>query len=158
MDVRMHYLIPLKTASAPEAEESPERRAVRLRLTDWILFREYWDEGADLGALAARAGVPREEGSSCLWECYGERFYTVRKRLRIADAKALLIKRSEMSLSSVSRTVGFPDKSDFRRAFREETGCSPKLWRENGGSIVRCRISQILEKGRNRFRDSRTNA
>ena len=99
-----------------------------------------------------------EEVSSFLWECYGERFYTVRKRLRIADAKALLIKRSEMSLSSVSRTVGFQDKSDFRRAFREETGCSPKLWRENGGSIVRCRISQILEKGRNRFRDSRTNA
>ena len=105
---------------------------------------------ADMDCIAERLGVPREDVSELLWTCTGERFLTIRKRLRIGDAKELLLSRPDMTMSQVARTVGFQDKSDFRRAFREETGCLPRIWRESRGKWLKCRIRAVREAGRNR--------
>ena len=119
-------------------------------LREWILFREYLDPAADMECVARRLGVPREDVSELLWVCTGERFLTIRKRLRIGDAKELLLTRPDMPMSQVARAVGFQDKSDFRRAFREETGILPRIWRESGGKRLKYRMRAIREAGRNR--------
>ena len=113
---------------------------------------------SDMGCVADRLGVPREDVSDLLWICTGERFLTIRKRLRIGDAKRLLLSRPDMTMSEVARTVGFQDKSDFRRAFKEETGYLPRVWRESGGKRLKCRIKAIREAGRNRCSSLHRNA
>ena len=85
-----------------------------------------------------------------LWEYFGERFLTIRKRLRIEDAKELLLKRPYLTQTEISRRIGFSDKSDFRRAFKDETGYSPNNWRESGGNVWKCRIRKIRESDRSR--------
>ena len=122
MDIRMRYLSALKSSSARTPYVTPARKIIRRELMEWILFREYLDPASDMGCVADRLGVPREDVSDLLWICTGERFLTIRKRLRIGDAKRLLLSRPDMTMSEVARTVGFQDKSDFRRAFKEETG------------------------------------
>lgn len=149
MDIRMRYLSALKS-SARTPSATPARKIIRQEFMEWILFREYLDPAADMDRVAGRLGVPREDVSDLLWICTGERFLTIRKRLRIEDAKELLLSRPDMTMSEVARTVGFQDKSDFRRAFREETGFLPRVWRESGGRWLRCRIRVIREAGRNR--------
>lgn len=151
MTKRMHYLRLLKSASSEAAGTPQAHKTIAREFLGWVLFREYLDSGEDLDALAARTGCPREEISSFLWDCSGERFFTIRKRLRIADAMEMLADDPGLMPSSVARTVGFQDKSDFRRAFKDETGYSPRFWRENGGNRLRCRVAKILEAYRSRF-------
>lgn len=158
MDIRMRYLSALKSSSARTPYVTPARKIIRRELMEWILFREYLDPASDMGCVADRLGVPREDVSDLLWICTGERFLTIRKRLRIGDAKRLLLSRPDMTMSEVARTVGFQDKSDFRRAFKEETGYLPRVWRESGGRRLKCRIKAIREAGRNRYSSLHRNA
>lgn len=150
MTTRMHYLTLFKSASSGTAGVSRTQTVIARELAGWVLFREYRDSSIDIDALAVRTGFPREEISSFLWDCSGERFFTIRKRLRIADAMEMLTDDPGLVLSSVARATGFQDKSDFRRAFKDETGYSPRFWRENGGNRLRCRAAKILEACRSR--------
>ena len=150
MDIRMRYLSALKSSSYRTPFVSPARKLIGQELMEWVLFREYLDPAADMDCVAGRLGVPREDVSDLLWTCTGERFLTMRKRLRIEDAKQLLLTKPDMTMSQIARAVGFQDKSDFRRAFREETGFLPRIWRESGGRRLRCRIRSIREAGRSR--------
>ncbi|MBR4133879.1 MAG: AraC family transcriptional regulator [Bacteroidales bacterium] len=150
MDIRLRYLSALKSSISRKQSATLARKIIGQELMEWILFREYLDPAADMDSIAGRLEVPREDVSELLWTCTGERFLTIRKRLRIGDAKELLLSRPDMSMSQVARTVGFQDKSDFRRAFREETGCLPRIWRESRGKWLKCRIRAVREAGRNR--------
>ena len=155
MDTRMHYLTLFKSAASAASGASPAHRTIARTLAEWVLFREYCSSGADLDSLAVRTGCPREEIASFLWTNAGERFFSIRKHLRISDAKDMLAASPELPLSSVAHATGFADKSDFRRAFREETGYAPRFWKENGGSSLKCRVAKILESCRSRCRAGR---
>ena len=150
MDIRLRYLSALKSSISRKQSATSARKIIGQELMEWILFREYLNPAADMECIAGRLGVPREDVSDLLWTCTGERFLTIRKRLRIGDAKELLLTRPDMTMSQVARTVGFQDKSDFRRAFKEETGFLPRIWRESGGRRLICRIRTIREAGRSR--------
>ena len=150
MDIRLRYLSALKSSFSRKQPVTPARKIIGQELMEWILFREYLDPAADMDSIAGRLGVPREDVSDLLWTCTGERFLTIRKRLRIGDAKELLLSRPDMTMSQIARAVGFQDKSDFRRAFREETGFLPRIWRESGGRRLKCRIRAVREAGRSR--------
>ena len=102
--------------------------------------------------------VPREDVVSVIHGWIGERFLTVRKRLRVHDAAELLTGRPDLSMADIARLVGFQDKSDFRRAFTSEKGMTPRQWRECGGRMILYRINKIREAGRNRCPSLRTNA
>ncbi len=60
-------------------------------------------------------------------------FKTWRTRLRIDEAKQLLIENPEMSINIVAELSGFSDRSNFHRQFTKIVGCSPKQWRESAG-------------------------
>ena len=60
-------------------------------------------------------------------------FKTWRNRLRIEEAKRLLIENPEMSTNIVAELSGFSDRSNFHRQFTKIVGCSPKQWRESAG-------------------------
>ena len=149
MDVRMHYLRLLRASFRRNPGTLPAHRAIGLTLADWVLFREYWDESDSMEALASRIGVTREELASFIRSRLGGRFLTLRKRLRVHDAGELLVHAPGMTLAEIVRTVGFQDKSDFRKAFFEEKGMSPRSWRECRGNRLRYWIRRILGQDRN---------
>ena len=149
MDVRMHYLRRLRASFRRNPGTLPTHRAIGLTLADWVLFREYWDESDSMEALASRIGVTREELASFIRSRLGGRFLTLRKRLRVHDAGELLVHAPGMTLAEIVRTVGFQDKSDFRKAFVEEKGMSPRSWRECRGNRFRYWIRRILGQDRN---------
>lgn len=60
-------------------------------------------------------------------------FKTWRTRLRIEEAKLLLLENQEMSINIVAELSGFSDRSNFHRQFTKIVGCSPKQWRETAG-------------------------
>ena len=60
-------------------------------------------------------------------------FKTWRTRLRIEEAKLLLLENQEMSINIVAELSGFSDRSNFHRQFTKIVGCSPKQWRESAG-------------------------
>ena len=158
MDVRMYYIFRLKASSFKSSGSLPSHRTVGRKLTEWVLFREYWDSSSDLGTIASRTGITREEVASYVQGCLGERFLTIRKRLRVEDAKHLLLSRPDMTFAEIARTTGFPDKSDFKRAFREETGYSARIWRESRGCRIGCRVRAIRESNRNHYHALRKSA
>ena len=60
-------------------------------------------------------------------------FKTWRTRLRIEEAKLLLLENQEMSINIVAELSGFSDRSNFHSQFTKIVGCSPKQWRESAG-------------------------
>lgn len=61
-------------------------------------------------------------------------FKTWRTRLRIEEAKSLLLDNPEMSINIVAELSGFSDRSNFHRQFTKIVGCSPKQWRDSDGN------------------------
>ena len=158
MDLRKHYMFLLKSATSSQYSPHQAHKRIASELSDWILYRKYWEETDTMEAMASGIGVPREELASLLHYWTGDVYMTLRKRLRINDAKEMLAQRPQMSIAQVARTVGFLDKSDFRKAFTEETGYPPRLWRGCRGNALRCRIRMILGEGRSRCPSRRKSA
>lgn len=146
----MHYLNLLHSSFTKGFATSASDKAIGRCLAEWVLFRKYHDSDEDVESIAASLGVPRDEVTSYIHGWLGERFLSIRKRLRVYDAGELLLEHPEMTTAQIARTVGFQDKSDFRRAFTNEKGMSPRQWRECKGSMIRYRIRMILESGRSR--------
>lgn len=156
MDLRMHYLILFKSAATGSADIIPAQRVIGRIMLEWVLFRKYLSNEDRIETLAAGAGVLREDFASFLWACTGERFLTIRRRLRLEEAKSMLVDGSGKSFAQIAYEIGFQDKSDFRKAFKDETGFSPRAWRESGGRKIRCRIRELRDRGRNHCPAPRT--
>lgn len=156
MDVRMHYLYLLHSAYTKGFGAVPAHKTIGMGLGEWILFRKYRDTEEDIDSLAEHLGVTREEITSFMHGWMGERFLTVRKRLRVHDAAELLTSSPELSMSDIARIVGFQDKTDFRKAFTTENGMTPRQWRKCRGSKVLYHINRILGEDRNRCPSTHT--
>lgn len=63
----------------------------------------------------------------------GVDFRTWRTRLRIEDAKVLLLEKPNVSINVIGEMSGFSDRANFYRQFVRIVGCSPKEWRESNG-------------------------
>ena len=57
-------------------------------------------------------------------------FRTWRTRLRLEDAKRMLLEHPEMEPADIARRVGFSNRSNFARQFLAYTGRTPVAWRE----------------------------
>ena len=56
-------------------------------------------------------------------------FRTWRNRLRLEDAKKMMLENPEASASEIARRTGFSNRSNFSRAFLSYTGQTPAQWR-----------------------------
>lgn len=99
-------------------------------MSEWVGLYKYWDNAIDLEALALAADVQREDISHFLKKFTSTKLMTMRKELRLEDAKELLLEKMDVSASSIGKMVGINDKTDFRRQFREYVGMNPAEWRE----------------------------
>ena len=61
----------------------------------------------------------------------GKDFRTWRTALRIQDAMEQMKAEPRTPLSTISRRVGFSDRSNFASLFKEYTGLTPLQWRKS---------------------------
>ena len=122
-----------------EAEE-----AIKQLLKEWIELKQYCGNDVSAASIAQKTGATKEEVNAFVWKTFDMKFPTVRKVLRIEDAKKLL-SETDIPISNISKMVGFNDKSDFRKEFREMLGYTPSEWRVSGKEQNRYpRLGRIL--------------
>ena len=149
MNARLKYLSILRPSICKTAGTTSSKERIRRCIADWILYREYWDKDDNLDTFSQRTGIPREEITSFLYDHTGGRYLSIRKELRIEDAKSLIRERPDLSVYEIAKMVGIYDKSNFRKDFTELVGYKPKLWKECGGRRWKCFIAS-QDKDRNR--------
>lgn len=99
------------------------------RIDKWFKEKGYCSSEQSMGDVADLFGISKEELS---WYCrstFGESFLSVRKDLRIHEARRLISERPDLPLRTIGEMVGINDKTNFRRQFYEVLGITPYEWR-----------------------------
>ena len=129
---RLGRIFSLKTSTYSELAF---RRMERLeRALDAYLADQGWRRPVrTIGEAAERLGTDTGVLHQYFRERIGMDFRTWRNRLRLEDAKRMLVEHPELQASDVARRVGFSNRSNFARQFLAYTGCTPVQWREKAG-------------------------
>lgn len=155
MEARIYYLSRLRPSVSGRTARTEKEERIRQGLADWVLFREYWKDNDSPSVLAERMDITGDELSGFIRDSFAEKYMTIRRELRIGDACEIMLEHPEVPIHLVGKMVGISDKSDFRKAFVTEKGCTPSLWKKYGGRMGLMRISALLDKARNHFRSLR---
>lgn len=90
---------------------------------------EYAREDFNLEALVKAVGIGRNKVNEILKNELGYTFTGYLNKLRLTEAARLLAQSSETSISEIAYSVGYKHISYFNKLFKEEYGCSPKMFR-----------------------------
>lgn len=109
---------------------NPEQAARLDRLLRlWVEQKGYCYPDRTLDAVAARMGAEGYALSLYLREHLGEDFRTWRNGLRVEEACRRLLEEPDVPASSIGRSCGFSDRSNFLHAFLAQKGMTPAQWR-----------------------------
>ena len=107
-----------------------EERRIKSALHHWKEARRYRIMGTTYDEIASELNVTKRAFNAYFTVHLQEDFRTWRTRLRIEDAKTLLLHEPDLSCSKVGQIVGFSDRSNFAHQFQRHVGCTPLQWRE----------------------------
>lgn len=118
-----------KITCAPDTKTtSPVDRQLAEKMSTWVLEKK-WTENLSMKQVADSLGITREELGLYSWSVSGKSFLQWRKGLRMDEAMRLLLENRETPANLIGEQVGISDKSNFRKQFKEITGCTPVQWR-----------------------------
>jgi AraC family transcriptional regulator len=100
--------------------------AILRRVCDYMISR--LGDDISLSELAAIGGLSVGHFAFAFKQSTGISPHGWLRRRRIDVAKALL-RRRDLSLSTIAASIGFANQSAFGVAFRKETGLTPSAWR-----------------------------
>jgi len=110
---------------------------VRKRI-NWIQLKEqiledkyYLGEGVNIQEMAQYLKIGRTSLSTFINNHEGMNFNQWINKLRIEEAKHLLIANPAFSLTQIAELVGYSEASNFSRQFKQITTESPSVWRQN---------------------------
>ena len=83
-----------------------------------------------MNQVAEQLGTNRTYLSRYINDTSGCNFNSWLTRLRIEEAKRLLISSPTLSLDKIAMKVGFASKSHFMSSFKSFVGTTPGRWRE----------------------------
>lgn len=104
------------------AEESPFQTALHV----WI--RQHYQEDVSLESAAESMGMSPFYFSRQVKAATGKTFLEYFTAYRIEQAKKRL-RSTEMTVSEVGRSVGYPDSNYFAKVFKRATGHTPSVYR-----------------------------
>ena len=93
----------------------------------------YLDANLSLAKLSRHVGAPPNLASQTLNEEIGSTFFDYVAHWRIEAAKPRILS-SEASILAIALEVGFNSRSTFYKAFKRETGMTPKAFRETNAA------------------------
>ena len=91
--------------------------------------KTYLDEEITMPIVAGEIGISSHEFSAYLNQFRNQNFSEFLNSYRIQEAKAILKKSKDVNILKLSYDVGYNNPSTFYRAFKKETGLSPKEWK-----------------------------
>jgi len=98
------------------------------RLTDFILA--HLTQNLSLEMLAQQVGFSPYHFARLFRRTTGESPHQFVLRQRLEAAKHLL-KETDLPLTQVALSAGFPNQSHFTQAFKHRIGCTPRIYRQN---------------------------
>jgi AraC-like DNA-binding protein len=128
----------IEPAIIPVATENIPNLNQKLRIkTDWQYYKQqiasnkyYCEAGITIEELAFKLKIGRTTLSNFINREEGINFNSWINKLRIEDAKQLLIYNPDYTIATVSEMVGFTEQANFSRQFKVVTGESPLVWRK----------------------------
>lgn len=90
----------------------------------------YTNPDLDMGSVAARIGADRGRINEILKTELGMTFTAYVNKLRLTEAARLLTDREAKPIAEIAFSVGYANVSYFNKLFKEEYGCTPKVFRE----------------------------
>lgn len=129
---------PALKAPLVEAAISQPRIVIK---TDWehfkqmILAKKYYREpGITIEDIASKLNIGRTTLSNLINREEGINFNAWINRLRIEDAKQMLIEKPDYSIAIISEMVGYTEQANFSRQFKQIAGETPLVWRKKSAS------------------------
>ena len=78
--------------------------------------------------LAGKYGISKTTLKNCFKEVYGKPIFKWRKEYKL-DYACRLIEDGELSITEISKKVGYASPSKFSQAFKEYVGCTPSEYK-----------------------------
>lgn len=100
------------------------------KIENWVDQGGYKTLGINMLQMAEQLGTNRTYLSEYINMNYGCSFNTWLGRLRVAEAKRLMLSSPTLSLDRIALNVGFSSKSHFISTFKSIEGVTPGRWRE----------------------------
>ncbi len=136
----LNYLVHYETVDSAIEEETetlngqPDKLFVHQQLEknlqEWILAKGYLQPKINMGELAKQIGSNRSYLSGYINSKYSCTYYEWIARLRIEEAKKLLIDQPELTMAQIAERTGFSSGSHFTTLFTEKENLPPAKWRE----------------------------
>jgi AraC-like DNA-binding protein len=94
-----------------------------------FIATHYTNSELDLGAVAAGTGANRNKINEVLKAELGMTFSSYLNKLRLMEAARLLSDKASATVAEIAHTVGYANGPYFIKLFKEEYGCTPKVFR-----------------------------
>lgn len=117
-------------------ENDAEFKRLERSLEKWVAEKRYREYDKSRNEIVKELNTSREMMHLYFADVLGMDFKTWRTIHRIDEAKRLLLEKRNLSVNIIAEMSGFSDRSNFHRQFTKIVGCSPKQWRESGGTHV----------------------
>lgn len=119
-----------KVHDEPSESLSPEQMAsIGEALEKWHEARGFADSDTSLDRVARRIGVEPRVLSLYIASRHGETFRIWLSKIRLEDAKRMLVENPDEKIEAIAEECGFTSRSYFQNQFKAETGFTPKEWR-----------------------------
>jgi len=89
----------------------------------------YTNPDLDLDSVVAGTGTNRNKVNEVLKAELGMTFTAYVKKLRLTESARLLTENPAATVSEVAYSVGYGNISYFNKLFKEEYGCTPKMFK-----------------------------
>lgn len=94
-----------------------------------FMATEYANPDLDVETIVNAMGVNRTKVNDILKAELGFTFTTYLNKLRLAEASRLLTEKEEANVAEIAYSVGYKNVSYFNKLFKEEYGCTPKVFK-----------------------------
>jgi AraC-like DNA-binding protein len=98
-----------------------------------FIATNYTNPDLDLDSVVAGTGANRNKVNEVLKGELGMTFTTYLKKLRLTESARLLTETPTVTVSEVAYSVGYSNVSYFNKLFKEEYGCTPKVFKTVAG-------------------------
>lgn len=115
------------TVSAQQAEQISEI------LAQWVADGGFRDTSANISKLAQQTRISRIRLSQYFDQQLGSTFRVWLSGIRFAEAQRLIQAHPEYNNDTISVYCGFSSRSQLYKIFNDNTGMSPREWREMQG-------------------------
>ena len=116
-------------AAARDELSSERKESIQSALDSWIGKRGFSNQDASLAKLAQSIGIPSQLLSRYIGNVHGVTFRVWLSKIRIEEAKRILVSNPEATIEYIAEECGFSSRSYFQNLFKAETGFTPREWR-----------------------------